>query len=152
MALSPGDPMPPFTLLDDAGNAVDSATLRGSKLLLYFYPRAFTPGCTTEACDFRDRHEAFADAGYRIFGISPDRVDKLASFRAEHRLPFPMLSDPDHAVAEAFGAWGTKKQYGREVEGMIRSTFTVGADGAVTGAWRNVRAKGHAERMLGEVT
>ena len=142
--------MPAFSLRDDTGSDVDSESLLGSKLLIYFYPKAFTPGCTTEACDFRDRHETFAAAGYRIFGISPDAPGELAGFRTEHGLPFSMLSDPDHAVAEAFGAWGVKKNYGREYEGIIRSTFLVDETGTVTKAWRNVRAKGHAERVLGD--
>jgi peroxiredoxin Q/BCP len=152
MPAAEGDRMPPFTLRSDTGETVDSADLSGAPLLLYFYPKAFTPGCTTEACDFRDRHEVFGAAGYRIFGISPDSPERLARFRAEHALPFSLLSDPDHAVAEAFGAWGIKRQYGREYEGMIRSTFLVDAEGIIARAWRNVRAKGHAERVLGETS
>ena len=151
MALSEGDPIPAFSLTDDRGASVDSASLAGSKTLIYFYPRAFTPGCTTESCDFRDRHETFAAAGYRIFGISPDTPEKLAEFRAEHELPFSMLSDPDHEVAEAFGAWGIKKNYGKEYEGLIRSTFLIDETGTVARAWRNVRAKGHAERVATEI-
>jgi peroxiredoxin Q/BCP len=149
MALSEGDRMPAFALTDDRGTTVDSASLIGAKLVLYFFPRAFTPGCTTEACDFRDRHETFAAAGYRILGISPDPPQELARFRADHGLPFPLLSDPGHEVASAFGAWGPKKQYGREYDGMIRSTFVVDNDGTVVKAWRNVRAKGHAGRVAG---
>ena len=151
MPLSEGDPIPPFSLTDDQGATVDSAGLTGSKSLLYFYPKAFTPGCTTESCDFRDRHDTFAAAGYQIFGISPDTPEKLAEFRAEYELPFPLLSDPDHAVAEAFGAWGVKKNYGKEYEGLIRSTFLIDETGVVERAWRNVRAKGHAERVAGEL-
>ena len=147
MPLSEGDRIPDFGLLDDSGNTVTPDTLKGSKAILYFYPRAFTPGCTTEACDFRDRHESLSAAGYLLFGISPDEPAELAGFRAEHSLPFPMLSDPDHALAAAFGAWGMKKQYGREYEGMIRSTFVIDEEGVIIEAWRNVRAKGHAERV-----
>ncbi len=152
MSIAEGDRMPEFTLVDDSGTSVESTTLRGSKLVIYFYPRAFTPGCTTEACDFRDRHEAFAEAGYRILGISPDTPEELARFRAEHGLPFRMLSDPQHQVAAAFGAWGTKTNYGREYEGIIRSTFLVDESGTVVKAWRNVRAKGHADRVMGSAT
>jgi peroxiredoxin Q/BCP len=148
MTIAAGDRMPAFTLTDHTGGTFDSASLAGSKVLLYFYPKAFTPGCTTEACDFRDRHGAFEAAGYRIVGISPDPPPDLAAFRLEHGLPFPMLSDPDHRVAEAFGAWGTKKQYGREYEGIIRSTFAVDEDGTIVEAWSNVRAAGHAGRVL----
>jgi peroxiredoxin Q/BCP len=148
MTIAAGDRMPAFTLTDHTGGTFDSASLAGSKVLVYFYPKAFTPGCTTEACDFRDRHGAFEAAGYRIVGISPDPPPDLAAFRLEHGLPFPMLSDPDHRVAEAFGAWGTKKQYGREYQGIIRSTFAVDEDGTIVEAWRNVRAAGHAGRVL----
>jgi peroxiredoxin Q/BCP len=152
MSVAPGDAAPDFTLSDHCGSRVSLADFSGGRLLVYFYPRAFTPGCTTESCDFRDRHEAFAAAGYRIVGISPDPVEDLARFRDEHGLPFPLLSDPDHRVAAAYGAWGLKKQYGREFEGMIRSTFAIGPDGTVEKAWRNVRAKGHAGRVEGDLT
>jgi peroxiredoxin Q/BCP len=148
MTIAEGDRMPAFTLTDHTGGTFDSRSLAGSKALIYFYPKAFTPGCTTEACDFRDRHAAFEAAGYRIVGISPDPPPDLAAFRLEHGLPFPMLSDPDHGVAGAFGAWGTKKQYGREYEGIIRSTFAVDEGGTIVDVWRNVRAAGHAGRVL----
>jgi peroxiredoxin Q/BCP len=151
MTIAEGDRMPAFTLTDHTGGTFDSGSLAGSRVLLYFYPKAFTPGCTTEACDFRDRHAAFEAAGYRIVGVSPDAPPDLAAFRLEHGLPFPMLSDPDHRVAEAFGAWGTKRQYGREYEGIIRSTFAVDEDGTIVGVWRNVRAAGHAGRVLDAV-
>jgi peroxiredoxin Q/BCP len=142
-----GDPAPPFRLTAHDGSTVSLPDFAGRRLLVYFYPAAFTPGCTTEACDFRDRHDDLAAAGIEIVGISPDDPARLAEFRAEHGLPFPLLSDPDHAVAEAYGAWGPKKNYGREYEGLIRSTFLVGADGIVERAWRNVRATGHAGRV-----
>lgn len=151
MSIEAGDAAPDFTLEDDTGSPVTLGDLRGSKVLIYFYPKAFTPGCTTQACDLRDRHASFAAAGYLIFGISPDPVDKLARFRAEHDLPFPLLSDPDHAVAAAYGAWGTKKNYGREYEGLIRSTFVIDGAGTVEHAWRNVRASGHGDRMIREL-
>ncbi len=151
MTLQPGDPAPDFALRDDSGNEVVLSDFAGKHLLIYFYPRAFTPGCTTQACDFRDRHETFRDAGYEIVGISPDPVDKLGGFRDKHELPFTLLSDEDHVVAAAYGAWGIKKNYGKEYEGLIRSTFLVGPDGTIRKAWRNVRAKGHADRMISEV-
>ncbi len=151
MPLSEGDTIPRFSLTDDQGEIVDSVGLAGSKTLIYFYPRAFTPGCTTESCDFRDRHEMFSAAGYRILGVSPDAPEKLAEFRTEYGLPFSLLSDPDHLVAAAFGAWGIKKNYGKEYEGLIRSTFLIDETGTVTKTWRNVRAKGHAERVTGEL-
>ena len=143
-----GDPAPDFTLDDQDG---EPFTLSDhSKVVIYFYPKAFTPGCTTEACDFRDNHAAFTKAGYQVVGISPDPVDRLDAFREKHDLPFPILSDEDHAVATAYGAWGTKKNYGREYQGIIRSTFVV-ADGSIEKAWRNVRAKGHVARVLEEI-
>ncbi len=151
MRLEPGQAAPPFTATDHDGNEVTLDDFKGGNLVMYFYPKAFTPGCTTESCDFRDRHESFTDAGYSIVGVSPDAPQKLSDFRAEYDLPFPLLSDPDHAIAEAYGAWGTKKNYGKEYEGIIRSTITVGPDGSVTNAWYNVRAKGHAERIADAV-
>jgi peroxiredoxin Q/BCP len=152
MTLNIGDPAPEFSLANDAGDTVSLADFSGSRVLMYFYPKAFTPGCTTQACDLRDRYEVFESAGYSIVGISPDPIEKLAEFRAEHNLPFPMLSDPDHAVAAKYGAWGTKKNYGREYEGLIRSTFVVGADGVIEQAWRNTRASGHGDRMVRNLT
>ncbi len=151
MAPEIGDIAPAFSLAADDGSTVSLSDFAGSKVVIYFYPAAFTPGCTTESCDFRDNHAAFTAAGYDILGISPDQPEKLAGFRVEHGLPFRLLSDPDHAVAEAYGAWGTKKNYGREYEGLIRSTFIVDTDGTFERVWRNVRAKGHADRVLGEV-
>lgn len=152
MPLSPGDPAPDFTLPDDAGNAVSLTDFAGRGLVLYFYPKAFTPGCTTQACDLRDRHTAITDAGYTVLGVSPDPVERLAAFRAEHHLPFRMLSDPDHAAAAAYGAWGTKKNYGREYQGIIRSTFVIGPDGTIAQAMVNTKAAGHGERLVRGLT
>lgn len=146
-----GDRAPAFTLLDETGSPVSLSDFTGRNLIVYFYPKAFTPGCTTQACDLRDRHERFAAAGYAVVGVSPDPVSRLARFREEHRLPFPVLSDPDHAVAEAYEAWGRKKNYGREYEGIIRSTFVIDGSGMITKVWHNVKAAGHADRLLGEI-
>lgn len=148
MTLEAGDAAPDFSLVDDAGNTVSLDDYAGKTLVLYFYPKAFTPGCTTQACDLRDNHEFFTGHGFEVAGVSPDPVTRLARFREEHRLPFPMLSDEDNAVARAYGAYGTKKNYGREYEGIIRSTFVIGPDGTIVEAWRNVKAKGHAERLI----
>lgn len=139
--------MPSFSGLDQNGETISSDALLGSKLVLYFYPRAFTPGCTTESCDFRDRHEAFSAKGYTIVGFSPDTSDKLDKFREEYGLPFDLVSDPDHEIATAFGAYGKKKNYGKEYMGIIRSTFVVDEAGKIEDAYYNVRAKGHAERI-----
>jgi peroxiredoxin Q/BCP len=142
-----GDPAPPFSLTDHTGATVALDDYAGRRLLIYFYPRAFTPGCTTEACDLRDRHETFLRGGWQIVGISPDPPERLARFREKHGLPFPLLSDPDHRAAEAYGAWGAKMSTGRRTRGVIRSTFAVGPDGRIVEAWRSVRAAGHAERV-----
>lgn len=138
---------PGFTLTDSDSASVSLKDLLGTRLVIFFYPAAMTPGCTAEACDFRDDYDAFTDAGYRIVGISPDGPERNQAFRDKHGLPFPLLSDPNHVVAEAFGAWGTKKNYGREYEGLIRSTFVIDADGTILHELRNVRSKGHVERL-----
>ena len=142
-----GDAAPDFTLTSDAGEPVSLSGFAGERVILFFYPAAMTPGCTTEACDFRDAHDELLAAGYRIVGISPDAPERNARFRDRDGLPVPLLSDPDHAVAAAYGAWGLKKNYGREYEGLIRSTFVIGRDGAVERAYRNVRATGHVARL-----
>ena len=151
MRLEVGQQAPQFSGLDHNGDEVTSADYAGRRLVLYFYPKAFTPGCTTEACDFRDRYQVFEESGYAIVGVSPDAPADLARFPEEYELPFPLISDPDHTIAEAFGAWGTKKNYGREYQGIIRSTILIGEDGNVEAAWYNVRAKGHADRVAGSV-
>lgn len=143
--LTPGDPAPDFSLTADDGSTKSLSDF--SKVVVYFYPKAFTPGCTTESCDFRDNHARFQANGYEILGISPDPAPKLAEFRAEYDLPFHLLSDPDHVVAAAYGAWGTKKNYGKEYEGLIRSTFVI-EDGRVVEAMTNVKAKGHVDRVV----
>ena len=140
-------PIPSFNRLDETGAERSSQEFAGKRLVIYFYPKAFTPGCTTESCDFRDSHERFAAAGYQILGVSPDPIERLAGFRAEHNLPFSLLSDEDHAMAAAFGAWGLKKNYGKEYEGLIRSTFVVDPNGVIEHAWYNVRAKAHVGRV-----
>ena len=151
MQLEAGQPAPPFTATDQDGNELTLADFRGQNLVMYLDPQAFTPGFTTESCDFRDRCDLFAAAGYSILGVSPDQPEKLNKFRAEYDLPFPLLSDPDHAIAEAYGAWGAKKNYGKEYEGIIRSTIAIDPSGTVLNVWHNVRAKGHAERVADAV-
>ncbi|MHB1163725.1 MAG: thioredoxin-dependent thiol peroxidase [Candidatus Nanopelagicales bacterium] len=148
MALSPGDLAPPFDLLDDTGEQVSLSSYRGQRVLLYAYPAAMTPGCTTQARDFRDNLGVFAEHGLSVLGISPDRPAKLASFKARDRLTFPLLSDPDHAVMAAYGAWGEKKLYGRTVVGVIRSTFVISPDGVIEHALRNVKATGHVAKLM----
>ena len=147
MKLEPGMPLPDFNRPDQDGIQRTSADYSGGGLVLYFYPKAFTPGCTGESCDFRDDYHRFAAAEYQIVGVSPDSVEQLTKFREEYDLPFPLLSDEDHSMAAAFGAWGTKKNYGREYEGIIRSTIVADASGIIEHAWYNVRAKAHVERV-----
>ncbi len=147
MRLETGETAPFFSRIDDTGRDVTLGDYAGHSLVVYFYPKAFTPGCTTESCDFRDRHEAFYALGYEILGVSPDPIERLERFRAEHSLPFHLLSDEDHSMAQAYGAWGTKQNYGREYQGIIRSTIVIDAAGKVEYAWYNVRAKGHADRV-----
>ena len=136
-----------LTLPDQDHNPVSLSDFSGRRVVVFFYPKAMTPGCTVQACDFRDSYQDLLDSGLEVVGISPDPPSRLAEFRDRESLPFPLLSDQDHAVAEAFGAWGTKKLYGRETVGLIRSTFVLGPGGEVERAFRNVRAKGHVDRL-----
>jgi len=149
--LAPGDPAPPFTLSDADGKQVSLADYAGRKVVVYFYPAASTPGCTKEACDFRDSLASLNSAGITVLGISPDQPAKLARFRDKEGLTFPLLSDPDHAVLEAYGAWGEKKLYGKTTVGVIRSTFVVDANGAISKALYGVKATGHVARLRAEV-
>lgn len=137
-----------FTLPDQTGKPVSSDDFRDRQLVVFFYPKASTPGCTGEACDFRDRYDLLLDGGYAVVGISPDPPDANAAFAEANDLPFPLLSDADHEVALRYGVWGTKMNYGREYEGLIRSTFVLGASGKMEHEWRNVRAKGHVARVV----
>jgi thioredoxin-dependent peroxiredoxin len=145
--LEPGDEAPDFTLTDADGNQVTLSSLRGKQVIVYFYPAAMTPGCTTEACDFRDNIRSLAGAGVTVLGISPDKPGRLAKFRDRDSLNFPLLSDPDHKVHEAYGAYGEKKLYGRTTVGVIRSTFVVDEKGKIARAYYNVKATGHVARL-----
>ncbi len=145
--LSPGDPAPDFTLTSDTGDQVRLEDLRGQKVIVYFYPAAMTPGCTKEACDFTDSLDSLKGAGYEVLGISPDKPEKLAKFRERDSLTITLLSDPDRAVMNAYGAFGLKKLYGKEVEGVIRSTFVVDEQGQIQLAQYNVKATGHVAKL-----
>jgi peroxiredoxin Q/BCP len=148
MRLSPGDTAPDFTLVDADEKPRSFAEFLGSRVVVYFYPAAMTPGCTKQACDFRDNLALLSDAGVAVVGISPDSPAKLAKFREKESLSFPLLSDPDHAVLEAYGAWGEKMLYGKKVTGVIRSTVVVDAEGRVEQAFYNVKATGHVAKLL----
>jgi thioredoxin-dependent peroxiredoxin len=149
--LQAGDPAPDFTLPDADGNKVSLSSLRGQRVIIYFYPAAMTPGCTTQACDFRDSLSSLSAAGLAVLGISPDGPAKLAKFRDKEGLNFPLLSDPDHAVLEAYGAYGEKMMYGKTTIGVIRSTFVVGPDGKIEHAYYGVKAKGHVARLRSDL-
>ena len=146
-----GDQAPAFTLPNDSGETTSLADYQGKRVLVYFYPRANPPGCTTEACDFRDSLTQLNDLGIEVVGISPDTVDKLVAFREKNNLTFPLLADPDKNVLKEWGAFGEKKNYGKIVEGVIRSTFLVGTDGTIELALYNVRATGHVARVIREL-
>ena len=150
--LETGDPAPDFTLEADDGSTVTLSALRGRRVVLYFYPKDATPGCTTQACEYRDAHADFEGAGARVLGISPDPVASHRRFREAQGLPFPLLSDPDHAVAEAYGVWVEKSMYGRTFMGIERSSFVIGPDGAVEQALYGVRSSGNAAAVLSALT
>ena len=143
-----GDKAPNFSAPDETGRIWALKALKGKTIVLYFYPRDNTPGCTTEACDFRDRYDAFAKKKVLILGVSPDTAKSHASFKAKHGLPFPLLVDEDKAICRAYGVWKSKTLYGRKFRGVERSTFVIGPDGEITEALRKVSVAGHAESML----
>jgi thioredoxin-dependent peroxiredoxin len=149
--LAPGDAAPDFTLPDADGTEVSLSSLRGQRVIVYFYPAAMTPGCTKEACDFRDSLSSLAAAGFAVLGISPDAPSKLAKFRDRDGLTFPLLSDPQHTVLAAYGAWGEKMMYGKKSVGVIRSTFVIGPDGTIERAQYGVKATGHVARLRQEL-
>ncbi|HEX5740465.1 MAG TPA: thioredoxin-dependent thiol peroxidase, partial [Pilimelia sp.] len=145
--LQPGDRAPDFALTTDAGATLSLADLRGRQVVLYAYPAAMTPGCTTQACDFRDSLGSLRAAGYEVVGISPDEPAKLARFRERDGLTFPLVADPDKTVLRAYGAFGEKKLYGKTVTGVIRSTFVIDGEGVVRQAQYNVKATGHVAKL-----
>jgi peroxiredoxin Q/BCP len=142
-----GQKAPAFRLQDDAGEWVTLAGLKGTRVVLFFYPKDDTTGCTVEACEFRDLLPRFTSDGVAVFGISPDPVRSHAKFRAKYALPYPLLSDPDHAVCEAYGVWHEKLFWGRRYMGVVRSTFVIGADGKLEHEWRGVPHEGHAAEV-----
>jgi peroxiredoxin Q/BCP len=145
--LAPGDPAPDFTLPTDSGDSLALKDLRGRKVVLYAYPAAMTPGCTTQACDFRDSLASLKGAGYEVVGISPDKPAKLAQFRERDAITFPLVSDQDKSVLTAYGAWGEKQLYGKTTTGVIRSTFVIDENGTIERALYNVKATGHVAKL-----
>lgn len=147
----PGQAAPLFTLRNGEGNTVSLADLRGRPVVLFFYPKDLTSGCTQEACDFRDRYAAFAEAGAVVYGISPDSEKSHQKFTAKHELPFPLLSDPGSVVCELYGVWKQKSMYGRTYMGVERTTFLIDAEGTVAQVWGKVKIPGHAGAVLAAV-
>ncbi len=146
--LQAGDEAPDFTLETGDGETVKLRDLRGRPVILYFYPRDDTPGCTVEACSFRDMTPEFEKRGARVYGVSADSAKSHVKFTQKYGLNFPLLADTDHAVSEAYGSWGRKKFMGREYDGIFRNTFLIGADGRVARVWEQVKPAGHAEEVL----
>jgi thioredoxin-dependent peroxiredoxin len=146
--LSEGDLAPDFTLLDQEGEELTLSDLRGRMVVLYFYPRADTPGCTTQACGVRDHRADYEAAGARVLGVSPDSVEAISAFADKHGLDFTLLADPDHEVAEAYGTWGEKKSYGKTYMGVNRSTVIIGPDGRIARVFPKVSPKTHDEVVL----
>lgn len=149
--LNRNDVAPAFELQDGDGKTWKLEDLKGRKTVLYFYPADDTPGCTTEACDFRDSQHELIEAGYQVLGVSPQDAGSHQSFAQKYSLGFPLLVDEDHKVAEAYGAWGERNNYGTKYMGIIRSTFVIGEDGRLEKAMYNVRAKGHVAKLKGEL-
>ncbi|WML51310.1 thioredoxin-dependent thiol peroxidase [Neobacillus sp. PS3-12] len=148
MTVEAGMAAPNFTLEANNGEKVSLSDFQGKNIVLYFYPKDMTPGCTTEACDFRDQYENFEALNAVILGVSPDPVNKHVKFVEKYGLPFLLLADPDHQVAEAYGVWQLKKNYGKEYMGIERSTFVIDKEGKIAKEWRKVKVKGHVEEAL----
>jgi peroxiredoxin Q/BCP len=146
-----GSPAPDFELQSDTGEMVRLSSLRGKPVVLYFYPKDHTSGCTTQACGIRDAWSEFERAGAVVLGVSPDDVTSHQSFRADYELPFTLLADPDHKVAEAYGVWAEKSRYGRTYMGIVRSTFVIAPDGTIQKVMRNVKPATHADDVLAEL-
>jgi thioredoxin-dependent peroxiredoxin len=146
--LTVGDQAPDFTVRTDSGEELQLSALQGKRVVLYFYPRADTPGCTVEACEFRDDSAAFKAKHVEIVGVSPDKPAAQSKFKTKFELPFTLLADEDKAVAEAYGVWKEKNMYGKKVMGIERTTFLIGADGRIEKIWPKVKAKGHAAEVL----
>ena len=146
--LSTGDKAPSFSLQSDSGETVSLDQLRGKKVVLYFYPKDDTPGCTVEACEFRDSWSAVKKTGAALFGVSPDKIESHQKFKKKFNLPFPLLADPDHKAAEAYGAWGEKSMYGKKYMGILRSTFVIDEQGQIARVFEKVKPEGHAAQVL----
>ncbi len=150
--LQAGDPAPDFTMESDKGGSVSLADFKGQKVVLYFYPKDDTPGCTRESCAFRDHHPSFQQLDVQVLGVSPDSISSHEKFTAKYNLPFPLLSDPDNAVSTAYGVYKEKTNYGRKYMGIVRSTFVIDGDGRIDKVFRNVKVDGHVDKVLAHVS
>jgi peroxiredoxin Q/BCP len=148
MPIPAGIPAPEFTLQDDTGQSRSLTDYRGQPLVLYFYPKDDTPGCTTEACNFRDDYQVYRENGVTILGVSPDNAKSHTKFKDKYSLPFTLLADEDHKICDAYGAWGLKKNMGREYYGVLRTTFLIGPDGNILKVFENVKPDGHSAQVL----
>jgi len=151
MVAEVGKQAPDFTLQNQSGEDIRLSDFKGKKIVLYFYPKDMTPGCTNQACDFRDQHDTFKDSNAVILGVSPDPIERHQKFIEKHDLPFHLLADEDHKVAEMYGVWQLKKTFGREYYGIVRSTFIIDKDGVLQKEFRNIRVKGHVDKALDAV-
>ncbi len=148
MPLTAGNQAPDFSLADENGDLRRLSDYRGKVVVLYFYPKDDTPGCTTEACGFRDQYEDYERAGVVVIGISPDDIKKHQKFKTKYNLPFTLLADTDHSVCDAYGVWGRKKFMGKEYDGVFRTTFLIGKDGTILRVFENVKPEGHSQEIL----
>ena len=148
MLISQGDPAPDFSLLDETGTQITLSQFRGQTVVLYFYPKDDTPGCTTEACNFRDDYGLYQQAGVIILGVSPDATSSHTKFKRKFDLPFPLLCDTDHKVSDLYGVWGPKKFMGKSYEGVLRTTFLIGQEGKVICVFENVKPAEHSKQIL----
>jgi thioredoxin-dependent peroxiredoxin len=151
MPISAGVPAPDFKLMDDEGSERQLSDYKGRIVVLYFYPKDDTPGCTAEACNFRDDYHGYTAAGVVILGISPDNIKSHKKFKDKYSLPFPLLADPDHKIAELYGVWGRKKMMGNEYDGIFRTTFLIGPDGKITRVFEGVKPAEHSAEVLGAI-
>jgi peroxiredoxin Q/BCP len=151
MAIHEGDAAPDFEVLDDQGKPFRIKDLKGKEVVLYFYPKADTPGCTKEACEFRDSVSQFKKRGVEVIGVSPDKPEAQAKFKSKYKLTFPLLADEDHKIADAYGVWKQKSMYGKKYMGVERTTFLIGADGRVRKVFEKVKPEGHAAQILAEL-
>ena len=149
--LKQGDTVPSFTSKDEQGNTISLSDYKGKKLVVFFYPKASTPGCTVEACNLRDNYEALQSKGYELLGVSADSAKRQSNFKNKHEFPFPLLADEDKTVINAFGVWGPKKFMGRAYDGIHRMTFIVGENGVVDRVIEKVKTKDHAAQILGDI-